>query len=118
MAVALDLCLSALVALTGRAKAFAIGLVPATARFWGLSSPAVSTVVAILLIVSVLARTRAVESFARLIVERAGGERTALAILCAAAAFVSVFMNNIGALALIFPVALSVCTRQIGRAHV
>src|SRR3546814_8235505 len=93
-----------------RLTASAIGLVPSTALFGGFSSPAVITVVEILLIVSVLARTRAVESFARLIVERAGGERIALAILCAAAAFVSVFMNNIGALELIFP--------EIGRAHV
>ncbi|RIA37183.1 di/tricarboxylate transporter [Hephaestia caeni] len=111
VAYALDRFRVELVALTGLATAFAIGLVPSTALFGGFSSPAVITVVEILLIVSVLARTRAVESFARLIVDRAGGERIALAILCAAAAFVSVFMNNIGALALIFPVALSVCTR-------
>ncbi|MCM8731936.1 SLC13 family permease [Hephaestia sp. GCM10023244] len=111
IAYALDRFRIELVALVGLAAAFALGLVPAIALFDGFSSPAVVTVVEILLIVSVLARTRAVESFARLIVERAGGERTALAVLCAAAAFVSVFMNNIGALALIFPVALSVCTR-------
>jgi di/tricarboxylate transporter len=34
-----------------------------------------------------------------------------LAIICGTGAFVSIFMNNIGALALMFPVTLSVCAR-------
>jgi len=100
-----------LVALTGLAVAYLAGLVPPTSAFAGFSNPAVITVVEILLVVSVLARTRAVESFAVLIVGRAGGERAVLAVLCAVGAAVSVFMNNIGALALMFPVTLSVCTR-------
>lgn len=100
-----------LVALSGLAMAFAVGLVPLTSVFSGFSNPAVITVVEILLVVSVLARTRAIEGFAALVVAQAGGERVALAMLCGAAASVSVFMNNIGALALVFPVALSVCAR-------
>jgi di/tricarboxylate transporter len=103
-----------LVALSGLAVAFAAGLVPLTGVFAGFSNRAVVTVVEILLVVSVLARTRAVESLATLIVRRARGERAALAILCIVAASVSVFMNNIGALALMFPVTLSVCAR-LGR---
>src|SRR3546814_17657621 len=71
IAYALDRFRIELVALTGLATAFAIGLVPSTALFGGFSSPAVITVVEILLIVSVLARTRAVESFARLTIGRA-----------------------------------------------
>lgn len=100
-----------LVALSGLALAFVLGLVPLTGVFAGFSNPAVITVVEILLVVSVLARTRAVERFATLIVGHAGGERAALAVLCTVGAAVSVFMNNIGALALMFPVTLSVCTR-------
>jgi len=103
-----------LVALSGLAIAFATGLVPVTGVFGGFSNPAVITVVEILLVVSVLARTRAVDSLATLIVRRARGERTALAVLCVLGASVSVFMNNIGALALMFPVTLSVCAR-LGR---
>ena len=34
-----------------------------------------------------------------------------LAVLCLAGGGVSVFMNNIGALALMFPVTLSICAR-------
>lgn len=100
-----------LVALCGLALAFAGGLVPLTGVFAGFSSPAVMTVVEILLIVSVLARTRAIEGLATLIVRRAQTERAALATLCAIGASISVFMNNIGALALMFPVTLSVCAR-------
>ena len=48
-----------LVALCGLAVAFAAGLVPLTSVFAGFSNPAVITVVEILLVVSVLARTRA-----------------------------------------------------------
>lgn len=100
-----------LVALSGLAIAYLTALVPLTGVFVGFSNPAVITVVEILLVVSVLARTRAVESFAVLIVGRAGGERAVLAVLCLVGAAVSVFMNNIGALALMFPVTLSVCNR-------
>jgi di/tricarboxylate transporter len=100
-----------LIALSGLAAAGASGLVPINGVFAGFSNPAVITVVEILLVVSVLARTRAVEAFAGLIVARAGGERAVLAILCAAGAAISVFMNNIGALALMFPVTLSLCAR-------
>ncbi len=88
-----------------------LGLVPIDRLFDGFANPAVITVVEILLIVTVLARTQVVERFAGIIVERCRGERTALALLCGSGAVVSIFMNNIGALALMFPVTLSVCAR-------
>ncbi|HEU4960444.1 MAG TPA: SLC13 family permease [Sphingomonas sp.] len=100
-----------LVAVTGLGLAFLAGLVPVDHLFSGFSNPAVVTVIEILLVVSVLARTRAVERVAALIVGRLRSERAVLVALCSAAAFVSVFMNNIGALALMFPVTLSVCAR-------
>jgi di/tricarboxylate transporter len=100
-----------LVALSGLAVAFLLGLVPATRVFAGFSNAAVVTVVEILMVVSVLSRTRAVEAFAESIAGRVGSERAVLAILCAAGAGISVFMNNIGALALMFPVTLSICAR-------
>lgn len=100
-----------LVAMTGLAIAFIIGLVPIQNVFAGFSSPAVITVTEVLLIVSALSGTRAVDSFARRIIARTRNETAILAVLCCTGAFVSVFMNNIGALALMFPVALSVCAR-------
>lgn len=100
-----------LVAAAGLSVAFGTGLVPIQNVFGGFSNPAVITVIEILLVVSVLARTHAIERLADLIIARARTERAVLAILCCCGAFVSVFMNNIGALALLFPVALSVCAR-------
>lgn len=100
-----------LVAMCGLAAAFAVGIVPATSIFSGFANPAVITVVEILLVVAALADTRGLDRFARRIVARLRSETSVLVFLCAAGACVSVFMNNIGALALMFPVAISVCAR-------
>ncbi len=99
------------VAAAGLTIAFVTGLVDVEDVFAGFSSPAVVTVVEILLIVSVLSRSHGIEKVADLVVARARSERAVLTVICCGAAFVSVFMNNIGALALLFPVALSVCAR-------
>lgn len=100
-----------LVALTGLVLGFLTGVVPVQNVFAGFSSPAVVTVIEILLVVAALTRTRVIDSFARRIVYHVQSERGVLTILCLTAAFVSVFMNNIGALALMFPVTMSVCAR-------
>ena len=100
-----------LVAMAGLAAGFAVGVVPAANVFRGFATPAVVTVAEVLLIVSALSASRAVDSFARRIVARARSETAVLAIICGTGAFVSIFMNNIGALALMFPVTLSVCAR-------
>lgn len=100
-----------LVAMTGLGVGFLSGVVPVQNVFAGFSSPAVITVAEVLLIVSALSATRVIDDFSRRIVARASNETSVLAILCGTGAFISVFMNNIGALALMFPVALSVSAR-------
>lgn len=100
-----------LVAMAGLAAGFLFGLVPAREVFTGFATPAVVTVVEVLLIVSALSSSRAVDNFARRILVRTQNPTVVLAILCGVGAFVSIFMNNIGALALMFPVTLSVCAR-------
>jgi di/tricarboxylate transporter len=100
-----------MVAMCGLGLGYLTGAVPVQNVFAGFSSPAVITVVEILLVVSALSQSRVVDDFARRIVARTRSETAVLAILCTMAASVSVFMNNIGALALFFPVALSVCAR-------
>lgn len=100
-----------MVAMAGLAAGVVTGVVPIDGMFGGFASPAVITVVEVLIIVAALSQTQFVDRFARAIVGRTESERVILAILCGIAAFVSVFMNNIGALALIFPVALSVGAR-------
>jgi len=100
-----------LVALCGLAVGFLTGVVPVQKVFAGFASSAVITVVEVLLVVDALSRTRVVDSFARRIVYHFQSERAALAVICVTGAGVSVFMNNIGALALMFPVTMSVCQR-------
>jgi len=100
-----------IVALCGLAAAFLAGVVPVQNVFVGFASPAVVTVVEVLLVVAALSRARVIDSFARRIVFHFRSERAALAVICITGAGVSVFMNNIGALALMFPVTMSVCQR-------
>lgn len=100
-----------MVAMGGLALGYAVGAVPVQNIFAGFSNPAVITVIEILLVVAALAQSRVIDSFARRIIARTQSETAVLAILCTMAASVSIFMNNIGALALFFPVTLSVCTR-------
>lgn len=100
-----------IVAMGGLACGFALGVVPVQSVFSGFANPAVITVAEILLVVAALAQSRVIDTFARRIVARVQSERAVLAILCALAALASTVMNNIGALALFFPVTLSVCAR-------
>lgn len=108
---ALDRFRIELVALAGLALAFALGLVPASGVFAGFSNPAVITVAEILLIIQALARSRIVERFSERIGRLIRGDIATLAFLCAVSGFLSIFMNNIGALALMLPVALSLSAR-------
>ena len=100
-----------LVAMTGLGLGYATGAVPVQTVFAGFANPAVITVVEILLVVAALSQSRVIDSFARRIIARVRSETAVLGLLCVMAAVVSVFMNNIGALALFFPVTLSVCAR-------
>lgn len=96
------------VAISGLLAGYALGLYPADEVFAGFSSPVVITVVEILLVVQVLARTR---FFDRLSTTLAGlGIRSTgiIAILSGATGFISIFMNNIGAFSISLPVALRI----------
>ena len=111
-AYALDRWHVEVVALTGLAAAFLLGLVPVDRVFTGFADPAVVTVVEILIIAQAIGRSRVVDVLARKVAGLALGEATTVALLCAMGAAISVFMNNIGALALMIPVAYSVCAAR------
>ncbi|WP_157982249.1 SLC13 family permease [Oceanicella sp. SM1341] len=111
---ALDRWRIELVALCGLATGVAAGFVPPAEAFSGFANPAVVTVVEILLIVRALARTRLLDTAARWIDARMPGDTGLLVALCGLGAGLSVFMNNIGAFALMLPVALEVA-RARGR---
>lgn len=97
------------VALGGLAASLMLGLVSPTQAFTGLSNPAFITVVEILLIAQVFRHSGLLDPLSRRIPEIARTETAVLVLLCAITASLSVFMNNIGALALMIPVVTSVC---------
>ena len=111
-AYALDRWHVEVVALTGLAAAFLLGLVPADQVFTGFANSAVVTVIEILIIAQAIGRSRVVDVLARKVAGLALGEAATVALLCAMGAAISVFMNNIGALALMIPVAYSVCAAR------
>jgi di/tricarboxylate transporter len=109
VAFALDRIRMEVVALGGLGLGLALGLVTTGQAFMGFSNSAFITVVEILLIVQVLGRSGALDALSRRISQIARTETQVLAILCVLTATLSVFMNNIGALALMLPVVTSVC---------
>ena len=100
-----------IVALAGLAIGGVLGFVPTGALFSGFANPTVITVIEILLIVEVLKRSALLDALSARVGGNARSQRGLILGLCAAAAAMSAFMNNIGALALMLPLAITVCER-------
>jgi len=94
--------------------AVATGLVPAEASFSGFGHPATITVAFVLIISRTLASAGAVDWAATLIRPAAKRTSTHIAALSSLAAALSGFMNNVGTLGLLMPVALQ-SARKAGR---
>lgn len=89
------------------------GVISAQEAIMGLSSNAVVSIIAILIIGEGLDKTGAMNHLARLIVRFAGkSEARIMSLICLSVAFISSFMQNIGAAALFLPVATRIC-RQV-----
>ncbi|ANM29459.1 potassium transporter TrkA [Acidobacteria bacterium Mor1] len=88
------------------------GIVPANQVFSGFGHPAVITVAAVLIVSRGLTRSGVVELISKLL--DAAGDRPVLQLtaLCIVCAVCSAFMNNVGALALLMPVALQMARRS------
>jgi di/tricarboxylate transporter len=82
------------------------GLVPTSEAFVGFAHPAVITVAAVLIISRGLQNAGLVDAVAKAIAPLRGRENLQLAAQCLVIAILSSFMNNVGALALMLPVAL------------
>lgn len=95
-------------ALCGLGLAFLLGLVPAGDVFDGVSSPAVITVVEILIIVQVIGRAAFLDKVAGAIARIGPHRFTVTLTLCSLTALLSVFMNNIGAMVMVLPIGLGV----------
>ncbi|WP_107851342.1 SLC13 family permease [Oceanimonas marisflavi] len=88
------------------------GLVPAEVAFEGLSHPAVITVACVLVLSKGLQSSGAVDVLARTFLPSQSGPVLAMVALTGLGAVLSAFMNNVGALALLMPVALQMARRQ------
>jgi di/tricarboxylate transporter len=87
------------------------GLVPASAAFDGFSHPAVITVACVLILSQGLQSSGAVDLLARRVLPAEAGPLVTIAALTVLAAVLSGFMNNVGALALLMPLAIQLAAR-------
>ena len=88
------------------------GLVPAGEAFLGFGHPAVITVASVLILSRGLQSSGAVDALTRVALPQSGSPLATIAALTGLAALLSGFMNNVGALALLMPVALQIAGRQ------
>lgn len=89
-----------------------LGLVPTDAVFSGFSHPAVVTVACVLILSYALQQTGAIDVLAERVLPKKSNVTVSLLALTGLAAFLSGFMNNVGALALLMPVSLQVAQRH------
>lgn len=89
----------------------ALGLVPGQEAFIGFSHPAVVTVVGVLILSDSLERTGLVDVIAERALPKTQSQFIAVLSVTALGAFFSAFMNNVGALALLMPIALQTAQR-------
>jgi di/tricarboxylate transporter len=87
------------------------GLVPARDAFAGFGHPAVITVACVLVLSQGLQTSGAVDALSRRLLPARAGPTVSIAALTTLAAVLSAFMNNVGALALLMPVALQIAKR-------
>ena len=88
------------------------GVVPAENAFSGFGHPAVITVALVLLISRGLQEAGMVSLAGNFISRLTLGENQYLILIMIVAAFLSSFMNNIGAMALLLPITLSLCQKM------
>jgi di/tricarboxylate transporter len=100
-----------LVALAALISVAIPGLVPAERAFEGFSHPAVITVAAVLILSKGLLNAGVVDALARMLSKIGGGAVAQMSGLTLLTAVCSGFMNNVGALALLMPVAIWLARR-------
>ncbi len=100
-----------IVALLALMACVVAGLVPAAEAFVGFGHPAVITVACVLVLSQGLQKTGAVDWLARTVLPREAGRLTSMAALMGLGALLSGFMNNVGAMALLMPVAVQLSDR-------
>jgi len=89
-----------------------LGLVDQQAAFSGFGHPAVITVVCVLVLGAGLQSAGAMDLIARRLLPASAPPALSIVIMLVTAATLSAFMNNIGALALLMPLAIQLADRQ------
>lgn len=97
------------VALSALVVLVILGAIAPAAAFTGLGHPAVITVAAVLVISQALVNAGVVDTLARPLTRIRGGAAVQVLVFTAIVALLSAFMNNVGALALLMPVAIKLC---------
>lgn len=87
------------------------GLVPTESAFSGFGHPAVITVGCVLILSWGLQSTGAVDLLAQRVLPASAGPTMTIAAITALGALLSAFMNNVGALALLMPIAIQISAR-------
>ena len=95
-----------LVAMSALLVSVLLGLVPTHEAFTGFAHPAVITVAAVLVLSQSLQTSGAIDALTRVLLPESMEHHWVLVILVALAAFLSAFMNNVGALALLMPIGI------------
>jgi di/tricarboxylate transporter len=88
------------------------GLIPAEETFVGLGHPAVITVACVLILSYGLKTSGAVDALVQRILPKPEGVLLSLATLVGLGALLSAFMNNVGAMALLMPVAIQLAKKH------
>ena len=89
-----------------------LGFIPSREAFSGLGHPAVVTVALVLLISKGLEKSGFISFIGVKIQRIINSEMQFILILCFIAAFLSSFMNNIGAMAMLLPITISICQKM------
>ncbi len=100
------------VAFTGLMIAVLLGLVPQDHAFSGFAHPATITVALVLVLSRALAESGAVDLLAAPVMRFVGSRRTHIATLGGTCSILSGFMNDVGALALMMPVAMQTAAKS------
>ena len=101
-----------IVALGSLLAAVLLGLVPADSAFSGFGHPAVITVAAVLVLSQALSTSGALDALVDRLAKTGDSTVVHVAILCGVGVVFSAFMNNVGALALLMPVAIQTAQRS------
>jgi di/tricarboxylate transporter len=101
-----------IVALTILICAVVVKIIPISDAFSGFGHPAVFMVAAVLIISRALISAGATDMIAVIIDSFTKSRLVHIFTLCVIAAFLSAFINNVGALAFLMPIAIQTCIKQ------